>query len=84
MIVFIIISVSSRPFNLTVGKVTDTTIDLTWIKPQQIEEIQGYNIYYEYDNYPSFKSVNITKEVINFTLSNLSKFICYNNKMKNI
>ncbi|KAL1129503.1 hypothetical protein AAG570_012448 [Ranatra chinensis] len=45
---------------------------------QRIEDIQGYNLYYEYDMYNAFKSVNITSAVVHYTLTNLKPSTEYN------
>lgn len=70
---------SNKPVNLTIGKVTNTTIDLSWNKPEKpSSEISGYTLHYMYDNiYPATKSVNVTNVKVHYTLSDLKPFTEY-------
>ncbi|KAF6216641.1 hypothetical protein GE061_000987 [Apolygus lucorum] len=63
----------NQPADLTVGKVTDTTIDLAWSKPKHPSgEIQGYHLFYEYiKDSPAVTSVNSTLARVHFTLKQL-------------
>ncbi|KAK9497581.1 hypothetical protein O3M35_004280 [Rhynocoris fuscipes] len=73
------ISISNKPQNLTIGRVTNTTIDLSWIRPENPSgEIQGYHILYEYGgNFPAMKNVNMTTVKVHYTLSQLKPFTTY-------
>lgn len=73
------IKVSNKPANLTIGNVTNTTIALSWNKPERPSgDILGYQVFYEYEvNNPASKSVNVTYAKVHYTLSNLKPFTEY-------
>ncbi|XP_014259978.1 tyrosine-protein phosphatase 99A [Cimex lectularius] len=70
---------SNKPANLTIGKVTNTTIDLSWSKPEQPSgDILSYHLYYLYGtNYSAVQSVNSSLSRVHYTLKNLKPFTTY-------
>lgn len=56
----------------------DKSIELLWNKPEDDEEkmsrLSGYYLYYMFNNHTDQEKVLITQPVINYNLSNLSKY----------
>lgn len=73
--------VFSKPLNLTVIKVRDTSIDFYWNEPDDDEEkisrLSGYYLYYMVNNHTDKKEVLITRHVIQYNLTNLAPFTDY-------
>lgn len=72
--------VPSRPLNVTVLRVTSTSIDLSWTEPERPNgQITGYRLYYMHANYTDVKTVKPVRgttpnPVIEFMLSDLSMY----------
>ena len=76
---FLILSVPSKPLNLTVLDVTDKTITMSWHPPKnQNGAIAGYHVFHIHDNQTGVEIVkntrNSAENIITFILPNLSKY----------
>lgn len=73
----VFVSVPSKPLNLTVLEVSSDSISLSWLEPERANgAIDGYRIYFMYNNYTDVKSVKAKRgsPSIDYNLKNLSKF----------
>lgn len=70
-----LLTVSSKPLNLTVLGVNSDAISLRWTEPERANgAINGYRIYFMYANYTDVRNIKISKgsQYIPYTLTNLS------------
>lgn len=73
-------TVPSKPLNLTVVKITDTSVELSWLEPEiAVKDICGYYIYYIYMVNNSNSSIKLShiSPVMNYTVTNLEPFAKY-------
>lgn len=68
--------VPSQPLNLTVGAVTDTTMELSWLKPKSsdAEKTLDYYIYYHRNNNTECKKYSASSYDVNFSLTDLGMY----------
>lgn len=74
----LIVSVFSKPLNLSVIKVNDTSIELYWNAPEEaIKEISGYYVYYMAENHTSQEEILIlsSQPAIEYTLNYLCRYL---------
>ena len=62
------------PKNLTVGKVFNSSVNLTWLQPKNPNgEVRGYRIYYMRGNITSVRTVHGNHYNMTYTLQDLRK-----------
>ena len=65
----------SRPRNVQVLAITDTTIEISWWEPARANGVlQGYRIYMLHQNFTSVQTVRSNKSSMAETLTRLSKY----------
>ena len=65
----------SQPLNVTILRVTSTTIYLSWSQPEKPNgQIQGYRLYYMHAMQTHVRTVRNTTAFIQFELEHLGKW----------
>ena len=73
--IFLRFPAPSRPRNIQVMAITDTTIQISWWEPARANGVlQGYRIYMLHQNLTSVETVRSNKSSVVQTLSRLSKY----------
>ena len=71
--------VPSMPVNVSLREVTNSTVRVLWRQPTHPNGIiQGYRLYFNYQNFTDVKTVREPKEKMSYLLAGLSPFTEYN------